>query len=549
MKYSFIKIILILTLLFSFSCSVQNDSFKGVVIAVDSDVESFNPLFAFNVVEGNLADLLYMSLVINEWDNVKGEMVVKPLLADSLIFAKDSSKIKVALKKNVYWSDGQPVTTDDIIYSFYAYSSKEIESRLYGAFENFKTNDKLEIIPEESFKKINDSELIISFSKNAKPTYQDIDFPILPSHIYKNIPPAEISTNQINFSPVTCGPYKLKEWIRNQNISLEKDPSNFLISEVSPAEIIFKIVPDYSSRINQLITGEVDIASDIKAEDAKEISKYENIKIGTVKGRQYDYIGWNNISPTEFDNGKLIPHPLFGKAKVRKALTMAINREEILNSFLNSYGELADGPISEFTSGVKLNNEHLKFDPESAASLLAEEGWKDTDADGVLDKNGVDFSFKLYISPGNPLRENAATVVKNNLAAIKIKIEIVPEELGIFIDNLYEKNYDAWLIGWFVPLPLDLKSYWYSDLNNTPNNFVSYTNRETDKLIDAFEITSNDIDKQSILQKIQNQFIEDQPVTFLYWVDGITAYNPRIKNISINPLGDIQHCWNWKITD
>ena len=165
-------------------------------------------------------------------------------------------------------------------------------------------------------------------------------------------------------------------------------------------------------------------------------------------GREYDYIGWNNIDPESFSEGKVIPNNFFGSSNVRKALSMAINRKEILEEYLQGLGELAASSVSPiFKSSYNNEVKPYEYNPDEAKKLLALEGWKDEDRNGILEKGKEEFKFKMYYPVGNPLREYAAVVVKNNLKSVGI--EMIPEkmELGTFIDNLYERKLDSWVAG------------------------------------------------------------------------------------------------------
>jgi peptide/nickel transport system substrate-binding protein len=123
---------------------------------------------------------------------------------------------------------------------------------------------------------------------------------------------------------------------------------------------------------------------------------------------------------------------------------------------------------------------------------------------------------------------------------------IEQNELGVFIDNLFSKQFDAWMAAWVVPIPVNLKISWYSDLENTPLNFPSFQSKYLDKLFNKLN-NANDNEKIEIYKEIQKILYYDQPYTFLYWIDNIAGYNNRIKNINIGPLGAIKHCWKWRI--
>jgi peptide/nickel transport system substrate-binding protein len=446
------------------------------------------------------------------------------------------------------WSDGQKLTAADVVFSYDLYSDPIVQSRLIGTFNPFFINEDGHIDVNKSFKIISEFEFEMNFSGGSKPELIKIVVPVIPKHIFSRVKREEISNDENNFTPVSSGAFKLKKWDRNQTIKFEADSNSFLFQQGQIAELIFKIVPDYTSRILQLKKGDIDLLEQLKVEDLQEIKVLEKLSVSNLIGREYDYIGWNNIDVKKFENRIVKPHKLFGSSNVRKALTMAINREEILNEYLLEQGKLAVTPVSpifksSFNEGIKA----YEYNPGEAKKLLEAEGWKDIDNNGVLEKNKTEFSFTLIYPVGNPLREYAAVVIKNNLKAVGIEVKTEKMELGAFIDNLYERKLDAWMAGFGVPIPLELKPYWYSDPEVAILNFASYSNPGADDILDSLEFELNITRRNELTKKFQVIIHQDEPVTFLYWTPNIIVYNKRIKNLQITPYGVLAHCWEWKI--
>jgi peptide/nickel transport system substrate-binding protein len=550
MKVRYLCILIFLSCLFLFSsCRESTTSKDYIVVGIAQDVESINPLFAFSVDEGSISELLYLGMVQHGWDAEKGEITSEPLLAKNWEWSPDTSSIVVNLREDVKWSDGEKLTPEDVIFSFDIFSDPVVDSRLFGSFEKFYTDSSGHIISNKTFEILSAYKLKITFIPHSHPTLFNIDLPILPKHIFGKINRKDVATSAVNSRPVTNGAYILDQWDKNQSLTLKTNSGSFLYHKGIINKIVFKIIPEYSSRLTQLKKGEIDLTELIKPEDTSELKKLNDIEIVPVKGREYEYIGWNNIDPDIFNKDeKFVPNKFFSSAKVRRALTYAINRKEILEEYLHNYGQLAAGPVSPiFKNVINPDIQPYDYDPAKAKQLLSEEGWKDTDNDGILEKNGTDFSFDLYIPGGNPLRNYSATVIKNDLKNIGISVNIQTMELNTFLDNLFSKKFNAWIASWYIALPLELKMMWYSNLSSTPLNVQSYSNKQVDKILDEIE-TSPDKEKlYNLYKQFQEIMHNDEPVTFLYWIDDITAHNKRIKNVDINPLGVIHHCWNWEL--
>jgi peptide/nickel transport system substrate-binding protein len=523
---------------------------SAVIIGISSDPESLNPLFSFSGYEIGIAEVLYPSLVQHHWSSDKGILISTPLLAESFEWEKDSTVLRIVLRKDIKWSDGKTLTVADILFSFDLFSDPAVQSRLYGVFRNFKTDENLKVLPE-SFEILNTHEFRVNFRENTLPTLIDIDVPVLPEHIYGKLQRDKIYYSEKEIKPVTCGPYKLKSWQKDQSIVLEKNSESFLVKDNTPDEIIFRVIPDYNSRITQLQNGEIDLAEDIRVDNVERLKSNKNLRIDIIKAREYDYIGWNNIDPGAYSSsGKIIPNIFFGDPEIRKALTLAVNRFEITSDYLLNYGQVAYSPVSPiFTEAFNNEIQPHSYNPSLAREILKKAGWIDRNGNGIIDKNGREFSLRLNYPSGNPRREFAAVIIKNNLKLIGIEVIPEPLEAAVFFEKMFNRELNSWIAGWSVPIPPDLKSYWYSGLDEAPFNIVSFRNSYADVILDKLEKEKDITAKNELFKEIQYLFYNENPVTFLYWIDNVAVYNRRIKNAEATPLGAIHNMWEWEINE
>ncbi|GBD90967.1 oligopeptide-binding protein AppA precursor [bacterium BMS3Abin04] len=550
MKHKIIfSLIISVSLIFFSGCSKKTSQDNRVVIGISADIKTLDPLYTLNLNEGRISELIYLSLIGHEWDNENGNITSYPMLAKSWEWINNHKSIKIILRKNLYWSDSSKFTTKDIVFSFDAYSDPKVQSRFYGEFNNFYTDKDSHIDINKSFDVVAPDTVIINFKKNSNPTLFDIDMPILPEHYFIKLERKNYSTAEINFKTIGTGPYALKSWLKNEKIVLKKNSLSYLYSEESINRLIFKIIPNYNSRLIQLQKGEIDILDDIRSDDLDELKKANSLNVAVRKGRSYDYVGLCNIDKDLYQkNGKIVPNGLFGSFKVRKALVHAINRKLIIEEFLNNAAELAVSPVAPiFKFALNKSIQPYEFNPELSKKMLLQLGWIDSDQNGILDKNGKEFSFNLYIPSGNPRRKFTANIIKENLKNIGIEVKVQPVEPSVFFNNMFEKKYDAWIAGWAVPIPIDLKPYWNSDLKVSVANCVGYQNKDVDLLLEKIENTNDANELSTYYKKVQLLIHNDEPVVFLFWIDNITVYNKKLKNISINPLGSIQHCWEWRV--
>jgi peptide/nickel transport system substrate-binding protein len=536
-------------------CGKTNEEKSGtasrpvVCIAIQGDVDSFNPLFAEDVTAGEINDLIYPSLVTSEFDVVSGELTYGPLLARSWDFTNEGCDVVFHLQPDARWSDGQPVTAGDVQFSFELYGDPEVASVRQASVDNLRrTGGKLDI--RKSVEVRDDSTVVFHFIRAFPGQLFDAGLPILPAHLLGKLPRKDLRAGPLNKSPVGFGPFALSRWTALQEIVLSSNPSSVTPYPARLAQIVFRVIPEYRTRLSQLASGEVDLVSGVRPEDAEKVARETpEVEVISIPGRDYDFLGWNNVE-TEVrpgaSKGTIRPHRLFGSRNVRRALTMAINREELVNAYLGKHGRVAFGGISPlFRWAYHDTLAPLPFDPVQAKALLEKEGWKDSDGDGILDRNGVRFSFGLKVPAGNQLRTVVATAVQQQLKQVKIDMRIEPVESSTFWQEVTARKYDAWLAGFSVPLQMQLDDLWRSDIAKYPFNLTGFRNARVDGILAEAKSLKVETDGAPLWKEFQEIIADEQPCTFLFWINNIVAVNRRVLGTRIGVLGTTHRAWEW----
>jgi peptide/nickel transport system substrate-binding protein len=537
-------LILITWILIIFGCSEQKDSeAKKIVIGIQADVQTINPMYAFSLTEGNVVDLMFLKPAKEIWNKTLGKIEFGPMLAEKWEWNDDSTSITFYLRDDIYWSDGKPITAEDIIFSFDVYSDPEVNSRFFGLFDDFYLKDNNQIDTKKSFKTITPQKFIINFPKSASPDFLDLNLEIIPKHIWSEYKRNEFEQAEANFKPVTSGPFKIAKWEKETFISLVRDSSSFLFDPDQLQGIVFKVIPDYKTRIIELKTGSIDLLDNIKSEDISELTETDDLIITSLRGRDYDYIGWNHK-----DHDQDMPNRFFSSPEIRKAMSYAINRKEIIHSYLGEFGEICKGPVSPmFKTYYDSDVEIYEYNSALSKKILEENNWIDADNDGILEKGSLEFKFDIYLNSGNPRRNYVAQLIKNNLKAVGIESNIKELETGTFIEGLFNHEYDAWIAGWTIPVPIDLIPYWHSDPEIGFLNFSTYHGNEKDTILERLQKNLPEKEKVKLYKKLQKIFHVDEPVTFLYWFDNIIAYNKRISKIEFSILGLVKNASEWSV--
>ncbi len=541
-----------------------------LVIAMLGDADYLNPVLASTVTSGNILGLIYPSLLQSEFDTTSGLMnymalekklreitpgqgkkTPKGALAKSWRMAEDQRSITYILRSDAFWNDGKRVVSGDFKFSYQLYGNPVIASARQQYLAELIGADKGKVDFDKAIETPNDTTLVFRFYKPVPEhlALYHTSLTPLPAHQWKNVKPDEFRHSPLNLEPIGAGPYKLKIWQQQQQIVLASSKSSNLPKPGNIPLITFRVVPDYTVRLTQLQTGAVDVVENIKPEDFTSLLKANSqIAIKTVGLRVYDYVGWSNIDQNEYHkSGKVKPHPLFGSAWVRLALTEAIDREAIIDGYLKQYGVICNTDISPSLKWAY--NDRIvphAFNPAAASALLRAEGWL-PGPDGILQKQGRKFSFVLYTNAGNARRNYASVIIQQNLRSIGIDCKLDVQESNVFFESLQQRKLDAWMAGWSIGLEIDPLDVWGSDLNKSRFNFTGYQNPRVDELCNLAKQKMDPVGARPYWLEYQEILHRDQPITFLYWIKETQGFNRRIEGEELNISGTFYNIDDWRL--
>ncbi len=564
------------TLLTACSKSTHKDGLSAsakdstLVISMIADADYINPVIGASVTSANITGLIYPTLLQNEFDPETGllnyvamEKKLRPsspkaigrspqsALARSWTMAPDHLSITYILRKDARWDDGHPITSHDFKFAYRLYGNPVIASPRQQALAELVGADKGQVDFDKAIETPDDTTLIFRFFKPV-PEYIALahtSMTPIPEHIWKDVKPQEFRESKLNQQPLGAGPYRLQAWNKQSEVILTSNKSCILPKPGNIKRIMFRVVPDYTVRLGQLQTGDVDVVENIKPEDFVSLTKTnQSIDVKAIGLKVYDYVGWMNIDQEYFHKtGKFRPHPLFGSSAVRLALTHAIDRQAIIDGFLGEFGVLCNTDISPSLKWAY--DDTIKphaFDQALAVKLLEKEGWL-PGSDGIRQKNGKRFSFTLYSNAGNPRRNYACVVIQQNLKEIGIDCKIEFQESNVFFENLHNRKLDAWMAGWSIGLEIDPMDVWGSDLDKSRFNFPGYINPRIDQLCNLAKSKMRPEDARPYWIEYQKILHNDQPITFLYWIKETQGFNKRIQGAELNIAGTFYNIDDWTL--
>jgi peptide/nickel transport system substrate-binding protein len=481
-----------------------------IIIGSIGDASVLLPVLASDSASGDINGLIYNGLVRYDRDiNLIGE------LAEKWEISEDKLTIRFFLKKDVKWHDGKPFTSKDVEYTYKVYVDPKTPTAYSTDFLRVK-----------EFRVLDDYTLEVVYEKPYAPALGSWGQGMLPRHLLEGV---DITESPLKRNPVGTGPYRFKDWTTGEKIILDSF-HDYFDGRPYIDRVMTRIIPDLATMFLELKALSLDQMGltplqYVRQTDTKwfkdNFNKYKYLGFG------YSYLGYN------------LQDWKFRDQRVRQALTTAINRESIVQGVLLGLGTVTDTPYKPDSFWYNQNVTKFPYDPEKAKEMLAEAGWKDTDGDGILDKDGKPFEFTIITNHGNDIRKNAATIIQRDLKKVGVEVKIRVIEWAAFLKNFINKrNFEACLLGWGIGVDPNQIDIWNSKKTGENElNFVNFQNPEVDRLLDLGASTYDKEERKKYYDRFQEIIAEEQPYTFLFVQYSLPTINSRFHGIEPAPIG------------
>lgn len=488
-----------------------------ITLGTFSDIVSSNPLFTSDTSSGDAINLIFSSLY--DLDR-QANVVVEPwsLAAEPPQISEDSKTYTVKLKPEAKWSDGKPVTADDLIFTINTVRNPEAGSPGISQFEHVDTVTK-----------VDDHTVQIKLKQVFAPFLYSLRLQPVPYHILKDIPIKELKKHPYGSKPeqtVTNGPWKWTEWKQKQYLSFDADPNYWGAKKPHIQKVIYKIYADQNTEVQALIKGDIDSVSAIPVTQLAAVQARDNLKVILAPGPLYEYMGFN-FNKMNFDNKE----SFFVGQKTRQAIAHALNRQGMVDNILKGTGRLMNSPFLPGSWADPAETAVVyNYDLESAKKLLAEDGWK-AGADGILEKNGSKFSFELQYNTGNSRREQVAAVIQQNLKDVGIEVKPRGIDFAAWQEqNINPGKFQAILAAWSLNDPDPNGESIFSSKFFPPNqNAGWYKNEKLDQLwVKGYSVADQN-ERKKVYAEIGKEITTDLPYVFMYQYGTPQGLNPRVK--------------------
>ena len=468
------------------------------------------------VLQSGLPEQQVLQYVSRQLLDFDARLDLAPGLVEKWEVSDDGREYRLFLRKDAAWEDGTAVTAGDAVFTIRQIRDPKIPSPVFKPL--FADADIVEAIDATSFR--------VRFrSADAMHAYA-FALPLLPEKRYAGRPFLKVRENR---APLSNGPYRFVRWKTQESIELERNPK----WSGAPGHfdrILFRVMPENPVAYRALTEGSLDetaIDQSLKERAAADRTFAACCRVVEFYNLDFNYIALNNRSP------------LFSDVRVRRALTMLLDRPSIVRGLYRGSARIISGPWAPDSPAYDSRVTALPFDPRAAAELLDRAGWRDTNGNGTRDKAGREFEFDLLGSAGSTAGRQLDEIFAAELAQAGVRARVRPMEWAAFVERIDAGDYEAASLAWAAsdgnpdPYP-----YWHSSQFPPGGvNVAFYANPAADRLMEDARREHDPARRREIYHRLHRIFRDDAPVVFVVNASQKYAFRRRIGGLVTSPLG------------
>jgi len=494
------------------------DEGDWLVWALGAEAETLNPvtsrdLYGLYICWRNIFEGLM------EYDSDTLEL--KPKLAKKCEVTDGGLTITFTLRDDIYFSDGLPVTAEDVKFTYDTIRDPKVDAAKWAQY--YMDVKTVEVLDPKTirFRLAN-----VYFKMLDYVSFVDIG--ILPKHIYQYKEGMEF--NNRRSEPVGSGPYVFEKWEVGREVVLARN-ERYWGQKPCLKKLVFRFMTNQLSVLQAFKTGDVDfmIAEPdqfAQMRDDKDFTSKHKLLSVWNPNVGYACVVWNSNSQ------------FFGDKRVRLAMTHIIDRKMICEHIMRG---IAKVPADPFYIKGPLHDPNLKpwpCDLEKAKALLDEAGWRDTDGDGVRDKEGQKFHFKFMYVAGRAFYEQLSRHLRDQGAKVGIDVEPEPFEWSVFLTRLLDRQFDAATVLYFGDVVEDPYEFFHSSQRlNRGSNFAGFVNKEADEIMEKARRVIDANERAVLYKRIARILHEEQPITYIYTRPTLRFIDPRFENVIAHNIG------------
>ncbi|HED04963.1 MAG TPA: ABC transporter substrate-binding protein [Candidatus Fraserbacteria bacterium] len=471
-------------------------------VGTDVDAGTLDPRLEQDTTAYRVTNLIYDGLV-----QLDAKLQPQPDLAVSWKNPDPKTWI-FQLRSGVKFQDGTPVTAEDVVYTFQTMLDPNFGAPHRGLYTPI---EKVEAIDAHTVK--------FTLKQPYAPLLSYLDLGIVPKHV------AEKEGQNFGSHPIGSGPFKLVRWDKASKIVLEANPDFWGGEPQFIKKIEVDVVPDNTARAQALEAGDLDlIQSPLSPQDVKRLAKDKRFTTVQMTGTGYTYLNFNTKDP------------ILSDVKVRQALAMLVDQKTIVDQIYQGIDKAATSILLPGSWAYTDTIKQPSYDPQRAKALLAQEGWKDTNGDGILDKNGKKLSIVLSTHSEDPNRIQVVEYLQNIFKQNGIDSTVNISDWPSFIANVQDGKYQIALLGWLNLVDPDRAMY--NQLHTGGGfNWGGYSNPQVDQLLDKGRTASSQDERAKAYREAAKIIAEEVPYYILTYQGYQVIYTTALKGFVPNSLG------------
>lgn len=471
------------------------------------DASRLNPLLATDSASGEICGLVFNGLV--KYDK---NLTLVGDLAAGWEMSDGGRQWVFHLKPGVRWHDGAPFTAADVVFTFEKLRDPSVKTPFRADYELVSSVTALDPLTVR-----------VRYHTPFAPALESWGMGIIPKHLLSQ---GDFNTHPVHRHPVGTGIFRFDRWRTDEKIILSANPDAF---EGRPFfdRYLFRVIPDQSVQFLELRQRSIDsmnLTPDQFRAYPEFFHAYNRFRYPAFS---YLFFGFN------------LRNPLFSDHRVREALARGVDKGELIDGVFLGLGRPATGPFPPGSWAFDPTVPDTPYDPAGARKLLAEAGWRDSDGDAVLDKDGRPFAFTVLVNQGNKTRELTALILQSRWREIGVDMHVRVLEWSAFLhDYVDPRRFDALILGWNLSRDPDQWVIWHSSADVTGGyNFMGYHNPAADQLWDEGRLTFDPAKRQKIYHRLHAILQEDLPCLFLCYPESLPVVHRRIVGPEVAPAG------------
>jgi peptide/nickel transport system substrate-binding protein len=523
----------------SYGCADSSTCADGwcgtVVVTSPAEADILMPPVAQSDVARSIVDLVFLKLAdIGPQLHTVDTASFVPKLASSWAF-EDPRTLVFTLNTRARWHDGMPVTAADVVFTFAVYRDTLVAS---------PARPRLTRI--DSVTARDTATVAFHFAKPYPEQLFDAVYHlwIIPKHLLDTVPRTAFASHAFGRAPIGAGPYRFANWVAGQSLELQGNAA-FHDGRPGIRRVIWRFAGNPDAALSQLLAGEADLFRYLTPEAQQQVDEDEDLtRVPYLSSTIYNYMVFN----LRHADDAAQPHPLFADARLRRAITMGVDREAIVRAVDGPAGATASGPLSPAYWISDGDHVRLPFDSAEARRALGELGWHDSDGDGILDRGGTPLSFGVTLPVTSTQRRRMAIIAQEQLRRLGIDVRLVELDFGTFLAQADAGTFDV-LFGSYGgdPSPSAIAEVW-SGAAIGGYNYGRYENpafdRAVSSAIDATDVAS----ARAFWTEALSIINEDAAAIWLSATIPVAGVHRRLQDVTIRGDNATATLPQWSVT-